>query len=182
MTTRLRTLDDYKAAYKKSVEAPEAFWAEQAETFVWHKKWDKVLDWDFKGPDVKWFDGGKLNITENCLDRHLETRANKTAILWVPNDPNAPAKEITYKELYEEVNVVANGLKAKGIGKGDRVIFYMPMIPELAIGVLACARIGAAIDCTSLSRPAAESGNLGWGVATLAASVERVLGPQPLLH
>jgi len=143
MTTRLRTLEDYKAAYKKSVDTPEAFWAEQADSFVWQKKWDKVLDWDFKGPNIKWFDGGKLNITENCLDRHLEKRADKTAILWVPNDPNAPAKEISYKQLYQEVNIVANGLKAKGIGKGDRVIFYMPMIPELAIGVLACARIGA---------------------------------------
>lgn len=143
MTSRLRTLEDYKAAYKKSVETPEAFWAEQAESFVWQKKWDKVLDWDFKGPDIKWFDGGKLNITENALDRHLEKRGDKTAILWVANDPNEPAKEITYKELYEEVNKVANGLKAQGIGKGDRVVFYMPMIPELAIGVLACARIGA---------------------------------------
>jgi acetyl-CoA synthetase len=143
MTTRLRTLEDYKAAYKKSVETPEAFWAEQAETFVWRKKWDKVLDWDFQGPNIKWFDGGKLNITENCLDRHLETRANKTAILWVGNDPNEPAKKITYKQLYQEVNQVANGLKANGIGKGDRVVFYMPMVPELAVGVLACARIGA---------------------------------------
>ena len=143
MTSRLRTLDDYKEAYKRSVDAPDAFWAEQAESFVWRKKWDKVLDWDFDGPNIKWFLNGKLNITENCLDRHLESRANKTAIFWVPNDPNAPAKKISYGELYEEVNRVANGLKAKGIGKGDRVVFYMPMIPELAIGVLACARIGA---------------------------------------
>jgi acetyl-CoA synthetase len=143
MTSRLRTLDDYKKAYQLSVDAPEAFWAEQADSFVWHKKWDKVLNWNFEGPDVKWFDGGKLNITENCLDRHLETRADKTAILWVANDPNTPAKKITYRELYHEVNVVANGLKAKGIKKGDRVVFYMPMVPELAIGVLACARIGA---------------------------------------
>ena len=139
----MKTLDDYKRAYKKSVENPEDFWEEQAEKFVWYKKWDDVLDWDFEGPDVKWFEGGKLNITENCLDRHLETRGDKTALIWVPNEPDAPDRKFTYKELHKEVNKLANGLKAKGIKKGDRVVFYMPMVPELMIGMLACARIGA---------------------------------------
>ena len=143
MVTQMKTLDDYKKAYKKSVENPAQFWEEQAEKFVWTKKWDKVLDWNFKEPNVKWFEGGKLNITENCLDRHLETRGDKTAILWVPNEPDAPDQKITYKELYGRVNKFANGLKSRGIKKGDRVVFYMPMVPELAIGMLACARIGA---------------------------------------
>jgi len=143
MVTQMKTLDDYKRAYKKSVENPEDFWEEQAEKFVWYKKWDDVLDWDFEGPDVKWFEGGKLNITENCLDRHLETRGDKTALIWVPNEPDAPDRKFTYKELHKEVNKLANGLKAKGIKKGDRVVFYMPMVPELMIGMLACARIGA---------------------------------------
>lgn len=143
MTKQIRTLEEYKSTYQNSVDDPEGFWAEQAETFQWQKKWDKVLEWDFKKPDVKWFIGGKLNITENCLDRHLETRGDQTAILWEPNDPNTPHKTFTYKELHAEVCKTANALKAKGIGKGDRVCFYMPMVPELAIGVLACARIGA---------------------------------------
>jgi len=143
MSLQIKSLDEYKKVYKQSVEDPEGFWADQAESFVWRKKWDKVLDWDFKGPDVNWFVGGKLNITENCLDRHLEKRGDKVAILFEPNDPKAPVQKYTYKELYHEVNRVANALKAKGIKKGDRVCFYMPMIPELAIGVLATARIGA---------------------------------------
>lgn len=143
MVTQMKTLDDYKKAYKKSVENPSKFWEEQAEKFVWTKKWDKVLDWNFKEPNIKWFEGGKLNITENCLDRHLEKRGDKTAILWVPNEPDAQDIKLTYQELYDEVNKVANGLKAKGIKKGDRVVFYMPMVAELAIGMLACARIGA---------------------------------------
>lgn len=143
MTLQIRSLDEYKSAYQKSVENPEGFWAEQAESFVWKKKWDKVLEWDFRKPDVKWFIGGKLNITENCLDRHLETRGDQTAILWEPNDPNGAVKSFTFKELHAEVCRTANALKSKGVGKGDRVCFYMPMVPELAIGVLACARIGA---------------------------------------
>ena len=143
MTTRINSFEDYQQTYQKSIADPEAFWAEQASTFHWQKKWDKVLEWDFKKPDVKWFIGGKLNITENCLDRHLETRGNKTAILWEPNDPNDAAIAFTYRELHGEVCRMANALKAQGIGKGDRVVFYMPMIPELAISVLACARIGA---------------------------------------
>jgi acetyl-CoA synthetase len=143
MVTQMKTLEDYKNTYKKSVDNPEEFWAEQADSFTWKQKWNKILDWNFKKPDIKWFEGGKLNITENCLDRHLEGRGDKTAILWVPNEPDAEDREFTYKELYTEVNKFANGLKKKGIKKGDRVIFYMPMIPELAIGMLACARIGA---------------------------------------
>ena len=143
MTHQIKSLDEYKAAYQRSVDDPEAFWAEQAETFHWRKKWDKVLDWNFSEPNVNWFVNGKLNITENCLDRHLETRGDQVAILFEPNDPDADNITYTYKELHAEVCKVANALKANGIGKGDRVCFYMPMVPELAIAVLACARIGA---------------------------------------
>ncbi len=143
MTLQIKSFDRYKDVYKRSVEDPEGFWAEQAESFVWKKKWDKVLEWDFKKPDVKWFQGGKLNITENCLDRHLETRGDQVALLWEPNDPGAPVVKYTYRQLYHEVNRFANALKANGIKKGDRVCFYMPMVPELAIGMLATARIGA---------------------------------------
>lgn len=139
----MKTLDDYKNAYKKSVENPEEFWAKQADNFVWKKKWDNVLEWNFKEPKIKWFEGGKLNITENCLDRHLEARGDKTALIWVANEPETPNKNFTYRELYNKVNKFANALKKKGIKKGDRVVFYMPMIPELMIGMLACARIGA---------------------------------------
>ncbi|MEM1328798.1 MAG: acetate--CoA ligase [Bacteroidota bacterium] len=143
MTLQIKSLEEYQQVYQRSVEQPEQFWAEQADTFSWHKKWDETLQWDFQKPDVKWFVGGQLNVTENCLDRHLETRGDQTAILWEPNDPNAPHKAYTYKELHAEVCKTANALKANGVGKGDRVCFYMPMVPELAIGVLACARIGA---------------------------------------
>ena len=143
MTLQIRSFDEYKSVYEKSVQDPEAFWAEQASTFHWRKKWDKTLEWEFNSPDVKWFVNGKLNITENCLDRHLEERGDQVAILWEPNDPEAPVQSFTYKELYVQVCKAANALKASGIGKGDRVCFYMPMVPELAIGVLACARIGA---------------------------------------
>ncbi|MCC6725313.1 MAG: acetate--CoA ligase [Saprospiraceae bacterium] len=143
MTLQIKTLDEYKQAWQRSVDDPEGFWAEQAASFQWHKKWSKVLEWDFEQPDIQWFIGGKLNITENCLDRHLATRGDQTAILWEPNDPDAPVRSFTYKELHAEVCRAANALKANGIGKGDRVCFYMPMVPELAIAVLACARIGA---------------------------------------
>lgn len=143
MTTRIHTFEEYQDVYARSVAEPEAFWAEQADTFQWRKKWDKILDWDFRKPDIKWFAGGKLNITENCLDRHLETRGDQVAILWEPNDPADPAITYTYRELYHEVCKMANVLKKHGVGKGDRVCFYMPMVPELAIGVLACARVGA---------------------------------------
>lgn len=143
MATRIRTFEQYQEEYKKSVDNPEAFWAEQADTFTWRKKWDKVLDWDFKKPDVKWFEGGKLNITENCLDRHLIERGDKAAIIWEPNEPGEAAVTLTYKQLHAEVCKFANVLIANGVQKGDRVCLYMPMVPELAIACLACARIGA---------------------------------------
>ena len=143
MTKVIKSFDEYKEVYKRSVDDPEGFWAEQAETFTWQQKWDKVVEWDFHNLDVKWFINGKLNITENCLDRHLADRGDQIAILWEANDPNAPNKTYTYRQLYEAVNKTANALKANGIKKGDRVCFYMPMVPELAIAVLACARIGA---------------------------------------
>lgn len=140
---KIKTFADYKKAYKKSVKNPEAFWDEIAETFTWKKKWDKTLEWDFEKPEVKWFQGGKLNITENCLDRHLEKLGNKTAIIWEPNDPDEESRYISYRQLYVKVCRFANVLKNNGIKKGDKVCIYMPMIPELAIAMLACARIGA---------------------------------------
>ena len=143
MTLQIKSLQQYKEVYQKSIENPEGFWEEQAETFTWQKKWNKVLDWDFKKPDIKWFVGGKLNITENCLDRHLEERGDDVAIIWEPNNPNDKTITYTYKELHREVCRTANSLKALGIKKGDRICFYMPMVAELAIAVLACARIGA---------------------------------------
>jgi len=139
----INSFEDYQKQYNKSVEDPESFWAEKANDFVWKKKWDKVLEWDFHKPEVKWFKGGKLNITENCIDRHLATRGDQTAIIWEPNDPKDEAKHITYKMLHEQVCKVANMLKANGVKKGDRVCIYMPMVPELAYAVLGCARIGA---------------------------------------
>ena len=143
MTQVIKSFDEYRQAWKKSVDDPEGYWAEQAETFVWQKKWDKVLEWNFQDPDVKWFINGKLNVTENALDRHLAERGDKVAILWEPNDPNGEVQKYTYRDLYHEVCKTANALKSRGIEKGDRVCFYMPMVPELAIGILACARIGA---------------------------------------
>jgi acetyl-CoA synthetase len=140
---RILTFENYQSEYKRSVETPEAFWAEQAETFSWKKKWSAVLDWNFEKPDVKWFIGGKLNITENCLDRHLEKRGEQVAFYFEANDPKEKTRAITYRELYEDVCRFSNVLKSKGIKKGDRICLYMPMIPELAIAVLACARIGA---------------------------------------
>ena len=140
---RIRSNDEYRAAYAESVRDPQAFWAAQAERFTWRKKWDTVLKWNFDAPDVKWFVGGTLNITENCLDRHLATRGDKTAILWEPNDTNEVAQRISYRELHDRVSRYANVLKRNGAQKGDRVCIYMPMIPELVVAVLACARIGA---------------------------------------
>jgi acetyl-CoA synthetase len=139
----IRTFEDYQHHYQKSIEHPENFWSDVAHGFTWRKKWDKVLEWDFNKPSVKWFIGGKLNITENCLDRHLTNHANRTAIIWEPNNPNEDARHITYQQLFEEVCKTANMLKAQGVKKGDRVCIYLPMIPELAYAVLACARIGA---------------------------------------
>ncbi len=140
----IKHLEEYYQVYRKSVREPEKFWEEIAEEhFLWRKKWDKVLEWDFKKPEVKWFQGAKLNITENCLDRHLLSRGNKTAILFEPNNPDEGAEHITYKNLHERVCKMANVLKSKGVKKGDRVCIYLPMIPELVYSVLACARIGA---------------------------------------
>ena len=140
---RLRAWADYDAAYTRSVADPEAFWAGQAAHFLWRKRWDRVLKWDFDAPEVAWFIGGRLNVTENCLDRHLPLRGDKTAILWEPNDPGEATRRISYRELHELVCRYANVLKRSGVMKGDRVCIYMPMIPELAVAVLACARVGA---------------------------------------
>ena len=138
-----RTADSYHQAKQLAPKNPEAFWAEIAKNFQWHTPWDKVLEYDFHAPEVKWFLGGKLNITENCLDRHLKTQPDQTAIIFEPNDPSEAAEHITYKELHSRVCRAANMLKANGAKKGDRICIYMPMTPELAIAVLACARIGA---------------------------------------
>ncbi len=143
MTPRIQSFEEYQQWYKRSVEDPEGFWSDMASAFTWQKKWDKTLEWDFRDLDVKWFQGGKMNITENCLDRHLKTRGDQVAFIWEPNDPNERVKTFTYKELHSEVCRMANVLKKNNIGKGDRVCLYMPMVPELAISVLACARIGA---------------------------------------
>lgn len=140
---RIRTQAEYEAARLASIENPEAFWVEVASNLHWQKPWDKVLDWSFDPYDVKWFSGGKLNITENCLDRHLAERGDKTAIIYEPNDPKDLARRISYRELYVEVCKFANVLKRNGVRKGDRVCLYMPMIPALAVATLACARIGA---------------------------------------
>lgn len=143
MQHKITSFEQYEEVYKKSVENPELFWSEIAETFQWRKKWDKVLEWNFKEPNVKWFLNGKLNITENCLDRHAASNPNKPAIIWESNEIDVPNRIITYKELLNEVCRFANVLQNNGISKGDRVCLYIPMIPELAIAVLACARIGA---------------------------------------
>jgi len=140
---QIKNFDDYQQAYHQSVVDPEGFWANVAETFMWRRKWDKVLEWNFKDPNIKWFQGGKLNITENCLDRHLGSLGNTPAIIWEPNDPEERHRILTYRELYNKVCQFANVLKNNGVKKGDRVCIYMGMIPELAIAVLACARIGA---------------------------------------
>ena len=140
---QIKTMESYKQDYKESLEQPEKFWGNIAETFTWKKKWDKVLEWNFKDPDIKWFKGGKLNITENCLDRHLEKNANSPAIIWESNNPDEHHRVLTYKELHFKVVQFANVLKNNGVKKGDCVCLYMGMIPELAIATLACARIGA---------------------------------------
>lgn len=140
---QVKSADQYKAAYEKSVNDPEGFWGEVASNFFWRKKWDKVLEWDFKKPTIKWFAGGKLNITENCLDRHLDTLGNTPAIIWESNDPEEHHRVLTYRDLHAKVVQFANVLKNNGVKKGDRVCIYMGMVPELAIAVLACARVGA---------------------------------------
>lgn len=140
---QISSLEEYHRAYQKSVDQPEEFWAEIAETFQWKKKWDKVLDWNFSEPSVHWFKGGKLNITENCLDRHLANKGNQAALIWEANDPSESSITYTYKELHAKVMQFAHVLQNNGVKKGDRVCIYMGMIPELTIATLACARIGA---------------------------------------
>lgn len=140
---RITSLEDYNAQYKKSIETPELFWDEIATQFTWRQRWDKTLEWNFTEPNVKWFINGKLNITESCIDRHLEHNADKIAVIWEPNNVNEIFKSYTYRELYHEVCRMANVLKELGVKKGDRVCIYLPMIPELTFAVLACARIGA---------------------------------------
>ncbi|MCR9016194.1 acetate--CoA ligase [Aquiflexum gelatinilyticum] len=143
MSDRIHTLSGYFYEYQKSVTEPENFWARIADSFHWKKRWDKVLKWDFEGPNVKWFVNGKLNITENIFEKNLFAYGDRTAIIWEPSEPGEEVRKITYKELYHQVCQFSNALKSKGIQKGDRVIIYMPMIPEAAIAMLACARIGA---------------------------------------
>jgi acetyl-CoA synthetase len=140
---QLTSFDAYKEAYKKSIEDPAAFWGEVAEHFTWRKKWDTTLEWNFKEPKVEWFKGGKLNITENCLDRHIPTKGHLPALIWEPNAPDEAGRVLTYSKLLEKVCQFAQVLKNNGVQRGDRVCIYMGMIPELAIAVLACARIGA---------------------------------------
>src|SRR5450432_1368353 len=140
---QIRSFEDYLEQYKISIEEPEKFWGGVASHFTWKKKWDKVLEWNFKEPEIKWFSGARLNITENCLDRHLAEKGDQPAIIWEPNDPTEAHRVLTYKELHFKVCQFATVLKNNGVKKADRICIYMPMVPELAIAVLACARIGA---------------------------------------
>ena len=142
-TMKIKTFEEYQQVYKQSVEQPEEFWADIAKNFQWRKPWDKVLEWNFTEPKIKWFQGAKLNITENCLDRHLEDHGDRPAIIWEPNDPNEHHRVLTYQQLYEKVCQFTYVLKNNGAKKGDKICIYMPMVPELEIAVLACARIGA---------------------------------------
>src|SRR5690554_1527201 len=143
MDLQIESFDEYQRVYQNSVEKPEEFWAGVADHFYWRRKWNKVLDWNFKEPNIKWFEGARLNITENCLDRHIYQLGDKPAIVWEPNDPNEAHRVWTYKQLLEKVEQFSNVLKNNGVRKGDRVCIYLPMVPELVIAVLACARIGA---------------------------------------
>ena len=141
---KIKNLEKYFKEYRKSIKDPTGFWEKiAAENFDWHSRWNKVLDFDMKEARFEWFRNAKLNITQNCIDRHLQTQGDKTAIIFEPNDVNEPAQHITYRELYARVAKMANVLTDQGIRKGDRVCIYLPMIPELAVSLLACARIGA---------------------------------------
>jgi acetyl-CoA synthetase len=137
------TPEAYREAWEKSIKDPEGFWAEVADGFQWQRRWDRVLEWNFSDPDIKWFAGAQLNITENCLDRHLEAFGNRPALIWEPNDPEEHHRVLTYRDLYHKVVQFANVLRNNGVRKGDSVCIYMGMVPELAIAALACARIGA---------------------------------------
>lgn len=146
MTNKISNLEEYLQKYKESVANPEGFWSNIAEANFWHKKWDNVLDWRFDGPDapyVKWFENGKLNITENIFERNMFMRKNQIALIWEPNDPDDKEVKLTYGELFDKVKQFANSLLKVGVKKGDRVAIYLPMIPELTVAMLACARIGA---------------------------------------
>jgi acetyl-CoA synthetase len=143
MGLQVKSFEEYQQVYKESVAEPEKFWADIAKNFFWRKKWDRVLDWNFQEPKVKWFEGAKLNITENCLDRNLHKLGDQPAIIWEPNDPSEHYRTLSYRQLYEKVCQFCHVLKNNGVKKGDRICIYMPMVPELAIAVLACARIGA---------------------------------------
>ena len=143
MNQKIQSLSGYLHEYQKSIHQPEKFWSRIASSFYWRKPWDRILSWDFKGPDVRWFENAKLNITENIFEKHLFTHGDKTAIIWEPNDPNEEAIHLSYRELFEKTCQFSNALEAEGVKKGDRVIIYMPMIPEAAIAMLACARVGA---------------------------------------
>jgi len=140
---QIKSQEQYEKAYRESVDRPEEFWASVAENFQWRKKWDKVLEWNFKEPNIKWFQGAKLNITENCIDRHLKTMGEKPAFIWEPNSPEERVRVVTYNRLHKRVCQVAQMLKNNGVKKGDRVCIYMGMIPELVYAILGCARIGA---------------------------------------
>jgi len=143
MNLQIKSFEEYQNVYQYSVNEPEKFWAEIADNFLWRKKWDTILEWNFKEPKIKWFSGAKLNITENCLDRHLDTLGDQPAIIWEPNDPEEHHRTLSYKQLHQKVCQFAHVLQNNGAKKGDRICIYMPMVPELAIAVLACARIGA---------------------------------------
>ena len=143
MNLQVKSFEEYQQSYQLSVDNPEVFWANIAEHFTWKKKWDRVLDWNFTEPKIEWFGGAKLNITENCLDRHLENNGDDIAIIWESNDPDEASRNISYRELHQQVCTFSNVLKQNGAKKGDRICLYMPMIPELEVAVLACARIGA---------------------------------------
>ncbi|HRJ35129.1 MAG TPA: AMP-binding protein, partial [Flavobacteriales bacterium] len=140
---RIKNKTEYELLYQQSVSDPARFWDAVASSFVWRKKWDTIIDGDFSSADIRWFQGAKFNITENCLDRHLEVNGNKLAFIWEPNDPNEEERRFTYKELFNEVCKCANMLRNNGVKKGDRVCIYLPMVPEAVISMLACARIGA---------------------------------------
>jgi len=140
---QIKSAEEYKLTYAKSVEDPEGFWSEIAQSFLWKKPWTKVLDWDFNKPKIEWFKGGKLNITENCLDRHLATAGDEPALVWEPNNSDEAPRIFSYKLLHFKVMQFANVLKNNGVKKGDVVCIYMGMVPELSIAMLACARIGA---------------------------------------
>jgi len=140
---QIRSLEQYRTDHQRSIQDPEGFWSQIAEHFVWKKKWDKVLEWNFTEPRVRWFEGAQLNITENCIDRHLADKADQPAIIWEPNDPSERTRTITYAILHKRVCQFAQVLRNNGVKKGDRVCIYMGMVPELAYAVLGCARIGA---------------------------------------